>query len=199
MNTGKLLSAGVFTAFAASLCCITPLIALFAGTSSIASSFSWIAPARPYFIGFTIAILGFAWYQKLRPQPIDECGCVVDEKPNFIQSKTFLLIVTLFSAIMITFPSYAKVFFPKTEKEVVVADKRTIQTVELSIKGMSCEACEEHVNREVNKLAGIIKSATSYKNNNAIVQFDNSKAKVENIIDAVNSTGYEVTDHLIKN
>ena len=75
MSTGKLMSAGVFTAIAASLCCITPVIALIAGSGSIASSFSWLAPARPYLIGLTIAVLGFAWYQKLKPQPVDECGC----------------------------------------------------------------------------------------------------------------------------
>ena len=195
MNTGKLMSAGVFTAITASLCCIAPVIALIAGTSNIASSFSWIGPARPYLIGFTIVILGFAWYQKLRPRPVDNCGCVVDEKPKFIESKTFLLIVTLFATLMIAFPSYAKVFFPKSDEKVVVVDNSTFQTVELNIKGMSCEACEVHVNHEVNKLAGIIKSETSYKKNNAIVQFDNSKTKVESIIDAVNSTGYEVIDH----
>ena len=97
MNTGKLMSAGVFTAIAASLCCITPVIALVAGTGSVASSFSWLTPARPYLIGLTIAVLGFAWYQKLKPQPIDDCGCAVDEKPKFIHSKMFLSIITLCS------------------------------------------------------------------------------------------------------
>src|SRR5258707_14471227 len=119
MSTGKLMSAGVFTSITASLCCITPVLALIAGTGSIASSFSWIEPARPYLIGLTIAVLGFAWYQKLKPSSTDDCGCAVDGlpegkagKPDFLQSKTFLLIITLFSVLMISFPSYAKVFFP---------------------------------------------------------------------------------------
>jgi copper chaperone CopZ len=198
MSTGKLMSAGVLTAIAASLCCITPVIALLAGTSSIASTFSWIEPARPYLIGLTLAVLGFAWYQKLKPA-VNECGCAVEDKPKFIQSKTFLLIVTLFAALMIAFPSYAKVFFPKNEKTEVVANKLAIQTMELSIKGMSCEGCEEEVNHEVNKLAGIVKSETSYKNKKAVVQFDNSKTTVQNIIDAVNNTGYKVINHSIKN
>lgn len=116
MSTGKLLSAGVFTAIAASLCCITPVLALVAGSSSLASSFSWIEPVRPFLIGFTIAILGFAWYQKLKAQQTDDCGCAVDERPVFFQSKTFLLIVTLFAALMIAFPAYAKVFFLKVKE-----------------------------------------------------------------------------------
>ena len=199
MNNGKLMSAGVFTAIAASLCCITPVLALIAGSGSIAFSFSWIAPARPYMIGLTVAILGFAWYQKLKPQATDDCGCAVDEKPEFLQSKIFLLSVTLFAALMIAFPFYSKAFFPKKEKTSVVVEKSNIRTVELNIKGMSCEACEAEIDHEVNKLPGIIQSTVSYKNKNAVIQFDISKTTIKNITDAVNATGYKVINQTIKN
>jgi copper chaperone CopZ len=206
MNNGRLMSAGVFTAIAASLCCITPVLALIAGSGSIVSSFSWLAPARPYMIGLTVAILGFAWYQKLKPQATDDCGCAADDlpagkagKPKFFQSKVFLLSVTLFAALMIAFPSYAKVFFPKKEKASVVVEKSNIQTVELSIKGMSCEACEEEVNHEVNKLPGIVQSTVSYEKENAIVKFDISKTAIKDITDAVNATGYKVINQTLKN
>lgn len=66
-NQKRLLSAGILTAIAASLCCITPVLALLVGTSGIASSFSWMEPFRPYLIGFTILVIGYAWYQKLKP------------------------------------------------------------------------------------------------------------------------------------
>lgn len=199
MNDGKLMSVGVFTAIAASLCCITPVLALVAGSGSIASSFSWLAPARPYMIGLTIALLGFAWYQKLKPQATDDCDCAVDEKPKFLQSKTFLLSITIFAALMIAFPSYAKVFFPKKEKTSVVVEKSNIRTVELNIRGMSCEACEEEINHEVNKLPGIVQSTVSYKNKNAVIQFDVSKTTIKDITDAVNATGYKVISQSLKN
>lgn len=62
----KMIGAGFFTALAASLCCITPILALVAGTSGIASAFSWLEPMRPYFIGLTVIIIGLSWYQKLK-------------------------------------------------------------------------------------------------------------------------------------
>lgn len=198
MSTAKLMSAGVLTAIAASLCCITPVLALIAGSSSIASSFSWIEPARPYLIVLTVGVLGFAWYQKLRPK-VDECGCAIDEKPKFLQSKTFLVIVTVFAGLMVAFPYYSKFFFPKNNNAVTVADKSNIQIAELSIKGMSCESCEAEVNHEVNKLPGIIKSEVSYEKKNAVIEFDISKTTIEDIIQAVNKTGYTVTKHSIKN
>ncbi|MBS1577413.1 MAG: mercuric transport protein MerTP [Bacteroidetes bacterium] len=198
MSAGKLMSAGIVSAIAASLCCITPVLAMIAGSGSMASSFSWIEPARPYLIGVTIAVLGFAWYLKLKPQPIDDCGCAVDEKPKFLQTKTFLLLVTLFAALMIAFPSYAKAFFPQTEKKVIGIEKSNIQTAELNIKGMSCEACEEEIKHEINKLPGITEAVVSYKNKNAIVKFDVSKTNIKDITGAVNATGYKVINYLIK-
>lgn len=195
MKTDKrLIGAGLLTAIAASLCCITPVLALVAGASGLASTFSWLEPARPYFIGLTILVLGFAWYQKIKPKKKIDCNCETEEKPKFIQSKVFLGIVTAFAIVMLAFPYYAHIFYPKTEKQVIVVDKSNVQTVEFSISGMTCVSCEEHVNHEVNKLSGIIKSTASYENENAIVEFDNTKTNIAKIEKAINGTEYSVTD-----
>jgi mercuric ion transport protein len=190
----KLMGAGLLTAIAASLCCITPVLAIVAGTSGLASNFSWLEPARPYFIGLTILVLGFAWYQKLKPKKQIDCNCETEEKPKFIQSKMFLGIVTALAILMLAFPYYANIFYLKTEKQIIVIDKSNVQTVEFSISGMTCASCEEHVNHEVNKLLGIIKSTVSYEKGNTIVEFDNSKTSIAEIEKAINGTGYSVTD-----
>ena len=72
-NNNKLISTSIITPIAASLCCVTPVLALIAGTSGIASTFSWLEPFRPYLIGLTVLVLGFAWYQKLKPQKEIDC------------------------------------------------------------------------------------------------------------------------------
>jgi hypothetical protein len=71
----KLISTSLLTAITASLCCITPVLAIIVGTSGIASIFSWVEPFRPYLIGLTILVLGFAWYQKLKPKKEIDCEC----------------------------------------------------------------------------------------------------------------------------
>ncbi len=188
----KLIGAGLLTAIASSLCCITPVLALLSGTSGIASSFSWLEPFRPYLIGFTILVLGFAWYQKLKPKKEIDCDCETDEKPSFIQSKLFLGIVTLFAIVMTAFPYYSSVFYPKSEKEIIVVDKANAQTINLEINGMTCTSCEEHINHSVNQLSGIVNIKSSYKNGTTKIEFDNSKTTIEEIEKAVNSTGYSV-------
>ena len=85
-KNNRLVGAGVLSAVAASLCCITPVLALISGASGVASTFSWMEPARPYLIGITVLVLGFAWYQKLKPLTAEEiqCDCEEDEKKPFI-------------------------------------------------------------------------------------------------------------------
>ena len=194
VKNNKAIGLGVITAITASLCCITPVLALIAGTSGIASMFSWIEPFRPYLIGLTILVLGFAWYQKLKPKKEIDCECETDEKPKFFQSKKFLGIVTVFAIVMLTFPLYSGIFYPNIEKQIIVVDKSDIKTTEFKISGMTCASCEEHVNHEVNKLSGIVNSKASYENGNAIIEFDKTKTNATEIEKAINKTGYQVTD-----
>ena len=193
-SENKLIGAGLLTAITASLCCIAPVLALIAGTSGIASTFSWIEPYRPYLIGLTILVLGFAWYQKLKPKKEIDCECEIDEKPKFIQTKTFLGIITVFATIMLAFPYYSGIFYPNTEKQIMIVDKFDLITTEFKISGMTCASCEEHVNHEVNKLNGILSSKASYENGNAIIEFDQTKTNETEIEKAINSTGYKVTN-----
>lgn len=193
-SDNKLAGLGLLTAISASLCCITPVLALLAGTSGLASTFSWLDPLRPYLIGLTVLVLGFAWYQKLKPQKQIDCNCDTKEKTPFIQTKKFLGIVTVFAGLMLAFPTYAHVFFPKPENKTIVTDQSKIQKVEFKINGMTCSGCEEHVNHEVNQLTGIIKTTVSYENRNAIIEFDQAQTDIEEIEKAIEKTGYSVTD-----
>ncbi len=192
--------AGLLTAVAASLCCITPVLAFVGGASGLASSFSWIEPYRPYLIGLTIAVFAFAWYQKLKPQKQVDCDCEADNKESFWQSKLFLAIVTLVAGLLIAFPYYAKVFYPKPqETKVIIVDKSNIATVQLNISGMDCEGCTAHINGELSKVNGVIEANTSYKNANAIVKFDNSKISVDSLSNIINNIGYKVVSSSIIN
>ena len=193
-SENKLAGLGLLTAISASLCCITPVLTLLAGTSGLASTFSWLDPVRPYLIGLTVLVLGCAWYQKLKPQKQVDCNCDTTEKTPFIQTKKFLGIVTVFAGLMLAFPTYAHIFFPKTEKQTIVTEQANIQTAEFTINGMTCTGCEEHVNHEVNKLTGIINTTVSYENGNAIVEFDKTKTDIQEIEKAIAKTGYSVTD-----
>jgi copper chaperone CopZ len=190
--------AGLLTAVAASLCCITPVLAFLGGASGLASSFSWIEPYRPYLIGLTIAVFAFAWYQKLKPQKQVDCDCEAENKKSFWQSKLFLAIVTVVAGLLIAFPYHAKIFYPRPhETRVIIVDKSNIQTAEFKIKGMTCESCTEHINSELSKTLGVIDFNTSYEKGNSLVKFDNSKTSVDSLASVINKTGYKVTSQSV--
>jgi len=173
-KSSSLALTSVLTAISASLCCITPVLALLAGSSGVAATFSWLEPFRPWLIGITVVVLAFAW-----------------EKPSFWQSKKFLGIVTVFAAIMLAFPYYSYTFYPETklsESENVNLES----TYEINITGMTCTGCEEHVKLEIGKLPGISGLEVSYEKANAVVTFDESKTDIEEVKSAVDKTGYKV-------
>ena len=187
---------GLLSAVAASLCCITPVLAVLAGTSGLAATFSWVEPFRPYLIGITILIIGFAWYQKLKPETQEEidCDCEEDIKTPFLQSKTFLGIVTVFTGLMLAFPYYSHAFYPQTEQTTIAAfQEKPAQKLVLNIQGMTCSGCEAHVEHAAKEVDGIQKAKASYAEGKAEIEFDPAQTTPEKIIEAVKTTGYKIT------
>ncbi len=196
-NSNKFAGTGALTAIAASLCCITPVLALIAGSSGMASVFSWMEPFRPYLIGTTILVLAFAWYQTLKSRTTEEiqCDCETDEKPSFWQTKKFLGIVTVFALVMMAFPYYSSVFYPDNKKDVVIVNAADMIILDLEIEGMTCEACGSHVAHAAQKVDGVIDAFADHKTRKAKVKFDGSKASKETIISSINETGYKVVSN----
>lgn len=183
---------GALTAIASSLCCIGPLIALVAGTTSMASTFSWIEPFRPWLIGFTLLALGIAWYPILKPASKKDCDCE-DQQIPFFQKKSFLALVSVFALLMLALPSYAQLFFPAPDKaSVEVMEERPITEAQFEVYGMTCSGCEGHVEQAVNNLKGIIEVKASFKNRNTTVKFDSVQTNLAEIERALKTTNYKV-------
>lgn len=189
-NSKKAIVTGAIAALAASSCCIPPIIAAVAGIGGASSSLSWMEPLRPYLIGLAIIAISYAWYVHLKSKKADDCGCEI-ETPKFYQKRSFLIGMTLFAIIAITIPYYSHLLFPDNKKEVVVEDISKIKKVEIQIEGMTCDACQNHVDFAVNELNGIISVNTSYENHNTVLEFDTTQTSILEINQAIRSTGYK--------
>ena len=159
-QTNKTWIAGILLAISASLCCITPVLALISGVSGIAATFSWLEPARSFLIGITISVLGFAWFQKLKPGKRADvlCACDEDRQPSLIKSKTFLGVITISTLLLTTFPNYAHIFYPKNkDADVSKVERANLINVEFKIEGMTCQACAERIpSHSVNRLQQLL-------------------------------------------
>ncbi|PHS04180.1 MAG: heavy metal transporter [Kordia sp.] len=192
-KSNRALVTGVVAALAASSCCIPPLIALVAGVGGASSSLSWLEPFRPYLIGFAIIALAYAWCIHLKPKTADDCGCEIT-KPNFYQKRGFLVGMSIFAILSITLPYYSVIFYSDNSKVVVVSNEENLVETNIEIKGMTCDACQDHVDHAVNELDGIVSVKTSYSSGNTIIMFDNTKTDLKEIRKAINSTGYKAIE-----
>lgn len=206
MKTNKLFRNSVIvTALLASLCCITPVLAVLGGLGGIATTFSFLEPLRPYLIGLTVIVLSYAFYKAYKPKKGTDIDCACEDetsgkKVSFINSKKFLWIITAISALLITFPYYSKVLFPTTKENVALVQSDNIITAEIQIEGMSCTACENSVDYVLKSEAGVIKESSSYKTGIAKIEFDKSKVTEDQLKNAIEEkAGYKVKDiHTLK-
>lgn len=201
MKTNKLFqNSAIVTAVLASLCCITPVLAVLGGLSGIATTFEFLKPLRPYFIGFTAIVLGYAFYNAYKPKKETDIECACEEedeqgskKTKFINSKAFLWTIAVAATIMITFPFYSQVFFPDVEASSINVSSTNLIKAELEIEGMTCTACEQSVDYALRSEAGVINATSSYETGIASVEYDKTKINPEQLKKAIEEkVGYKV-------
>lgn len=196
-NNLKLVAAGLIAAIGASLCCITPILALVAGIGGVASAFAWLDPFRPYLIGLTSIVLAFAWFQKVKASKKSaDCACNdTQDHTSFFQSSKFLAVTTILAIGLLSFPSYSHLLLPTTSMVGSPAvEQGLIHHVELSIEGMTCEGCEASVNHLLGNKEGVIKAISSYEKGNAKVRYDPAIVSPEIFKKAIEEEiGYKVT------
>ena len=67
------------------------------------------------------------------------------------------------------------------------------RTVTLAVKNMSCAACPSIVKKSLERVSGVIKAVVSYKEQTAVVTYDDSKADVKALTTATTNAGYPST------
>src|SRR3954469_22812845 len=76
---------------------------------------------------------------------------------------------------------------PKAKKEVSSAN---LQTANFSINGMTCAiGCAKTIEKELNGLDGVQNASIDFEKKSAVVSFDKSIIKPENITKVVEATG----------
>ncbi|MFB6307030.1 MAG: mercuric transport protein MerTP [Flavobacteriales bacterium] len=189
-----LLGTSSLAALGSSLCCIIPALVGLGSLAGFASSLSWlIEPFRPYLMGFTVVVLGFAWFQRLKPSKKEDGNCCdTEEKPSFKNSKKFLTIITVFAAVMLTFPYYSGMFIKKSKAQTAEQTEGT-EKCEFKVEGMTCTGCEKNVNSTLKKQKGVHSVSSSYEKGKASIVFDSSEVSKKDLAEALEKeTHYKV-------
>jgi len=66
------------------------------------------------------------------------------------------------------------------------------ETLDLTVKGMTCGNCARSVERKLAFTPGVIGATVDLEGSRATVEFDSSRVKPEALADAIRQLGYEV-------
>lgn len=98
------------------------------------------------------------------------------------------IMISLLAAALVCSCSCKTAFGQTPEKPFGIAKTNV---VELTVKGMTCQGCADHVTSALSKKAGVVKSDVQFASNSATITYDPSTIKEEEIIRAIEETGYK--------
>src|SRR3990167_3515443 len=64
----------------------------------------------------------------------------------------------------------------------------------IGIEGMHCASCAVKIENKLKKTKGIINATVNFANEKAIIDYDTSKTNKENLVNAINKTGYKAIE-----
>lgn len=195
----------VLTAFAASLCCVGPLlfVALGLGAFGAASVFESM---RPWLLGITAVFLAVGFYRTYFKR---EQACAPGEacatKPVNRAGRAGLWIASALvlafalspyyigslAARMTTRAAASGAMTTGAENAQAVASSKAARAT-FTVEGMTCASCETTLRLALERVAGVQRAEVSYKNGEALVEYDPKLTAPDKLRAAIDETGYKV-------
>jgi mercuric ion transport protein len=181
--------AGILAAILGSICCVGPLLLVAIGVGSGAV---FVGRYHWFFLIAGAVVLSWAWAKYLREKTICDC----EHKPmKGGQSGIFtLLIATLlvlgFAGLNISRYVFAN---PSVAAPAQTQLANGLNRVVVSVKGLSCVACEIPVRHALRQIDGVKSVNVNAATKTATVDYEPAKVNPEQLVATINSTGYHAS------
>ena len=177
-STGSMIAA-----FVASLCCIGPVALAVLGLGGVAL-FTALGAYRPYIMALTLVLLGLAFFLTYRKHEVkcEDGTCRTESASKW--NKIALWFAAIVVGFFLVFP-YLN--FPSSATSV---SEQTLQTAFFRVDGMTCTSCAKAVEITLKKNEGVSEANVLFEKNEAIVKYDPSKAKPEDLLSRIDALGY---------
>ena len=183
-----ILTGGFLSAFAASLCCIGPLVAAVAGAGSFIAA-GWFERWRPVFLGITIALLALAWVLTLRARRI-ACAdgtCATPRASHWTLG--VLVFSTVITGAVALFPQLAQTVIGRSSVATSVSAGGRVLRVR--IPSMDCAACAGGITGTLQRVPGIRTAVVSYATKEAEVVYDPAVISATAVMAKIDATGFK--------
>jgi copper chaperone CopZ len=180
-------SAGILAAVMGSICCTGPLLLVGVGLgagAAVIGRYHW------FFVIGGIAVLTWAWVKYFREKARYAC-----EYRAMGSRSSSLFTLLLASVIVLAFAglnlrSYIFAGAPPAAPSNALTN---LQRVVIPVEGMTCVTCEIAVRNALKKVKGVISAHVSVATKNAIIDYDPTRTNPDQLVMAINSTGYRTS------
>lgn len=185
----KAKQAGILAVLLASICCIGPLLLIaigLGGGAVFVGRYHW------FFLIGGFVVLTWAWAKYLREKTL--CDCEHKPMEGRRSGMITLLLVTVlvlgFAGLNISRYVFAGTPVPTSEQTQLA---NGLNRVVIPVEGMTCATCEIAVRHALRRIDGVKSTEVSAANNTAIVDYEPAKTNPEQLVAAINSTGYRAS------
>lgn len=187
MKAGKI---GILAAIMGSLCCIGPIFLMILGLGSLGIG-AKLGKYHWYFQGGAVAVLVFAWWiflhEKKRLYALDL------PIKNERLTKGLLSVVSVIVLLFLGMSAYSTLHSqPSIASNTSISEHSVIPAgmAIIAVEGMGCVSCEPSIEKTVTKLQGVKGVNADSAQGKVIVQYDPKLVSVEQLVSAINKTGY---------
>lgn len=182
---------GMLSALVASVCCLGPVLLVLLGLGSLGFG-AVLGRAHWWFIGTAIALLAYAWRSYF--EEAGRCRAARCEMAGSKKTRTALLLASTVVAVFVglNLATYASHTHQATSTGAAPQSGR-LASVVIPVEGMTCFTCELTVESSLKGLPGVRRVDANVKDAAAYVQYDPAQTKLEELLAAINKTGYRAS------
>jgi copper chaperone CopZ len=178
---------GILSAILGPICCVGPLLLVAVGlgtTAALIGRYHWL------FVAGAIGLLAWAWIKYFREKT--RCVC---EHQAVNSHRLSLLTLLIASAIVLGFAALnvSSYLFAQAPPPPNALGAASLQRLVISVEGMSCATCEIAVRQALKRIDGVKSAHASVATKSAMIDYDAAKTNPEQLVAAINSTGYRAS------
>jgi mercuric ion transport protein len=181
----------VLAAFAASSCCLGPLLLAALGVGG-AGATAGLGAYRPYLLTATAALLGAGFYFTYRkPRAVmgDSCGC---ERPRLNRTgRVGLWIATVVVVLVAAAPPLLAKWVDRTRDRSGAATAEKVTKARIAVEGIDCEACAAPMRKALAKVGGFHALDLDIPKQSVTVTYEPAPGRLEAYVAAIDDLGYE--------
>jgi copper chaperone CopZ len=180
---------GILSALVASLCCLGPLILVLVGLGTLGLG-AFFGRYHWWFIGAAIALLTYAWRSYLKEA--HRCKAASCEMARGQTTRTVLTLASVVVAVLVGLNLYTYARQSSAARpQAASAVGGSLTAVTIPVEGMTCFTCELTVESSLKGLPGVRSVDANVKDAVAYVQYDPTQVSLDELVAAINKTGYK--------